>query len=226
VLARLRAAFPEKTDWMVARGVQEGIHLADDAIKGTRFLGSLVGLDLRGHLRRAGIMHRICELAEAGDLPFAAAMMPMPRGNWHWTELKAGRVLAHICRTDGPDAFPEDTPNRQDARLRNTADLFAPDPKIIRLGDVLGEVRELYAWLSYGAMRDGRLSHLCWAVPPADEGEWLAHIDVLRSAAASGPPAAELPPAKTIDPKSRIRFKAHIEEELEKQKRREPKDKK
>jgi hypothetical protein len=73
----------------------------------------------------------------------------------------------------------------------------------------------LYAWLTFSAEKNGILKHLCWAMPPADSGSWLAHINVLRRAEQIAvtddhPPEA---PAKPI----KLRFRDHIEEVLSKQ---------
>lgn len=86
--------------------------------------------------------------------------------------------------------------------------------RVVSLDEIAGRLRELYAWLTFGASRDGELEHLCWAMPPADEGDWLAHIDVLKRKSggeSSHPtPRPVEPPSSTIT----LRFREHIEERL------------
>jgi hypothetical protein len=216
-LKRLRAAISPTTDPMVILGVQEGIRLADDLIESTILLNNLIGKDLRGHLRRAGVMFRIRDLCNRGDLPFHADTTRMPIGGWHWLEIRAPGIRAHICRTDYAEAFPDDTPNKQDARLVNPqGDLFRD--KVIPLSDVISSVEEMYSWLTYGAMRNGNLTHLCWAVPASDSNVWLARENILRSAAGSNDIPPPPPPPQTPDPKTKLRFRRHIEQALEKKK--------
>ena len=70
----LDEAFPGSLDANLIRGVGEGILLADKALDSEGFLKSLVGQDLRGHIRRAGILFRLHQMAGVGDLPFATTM--------------------------------------------------------------------------------------------------------------------------------------------------------
>jgi hypothetical protein len=73
-------------------------------------------------------------MCKAGDLPFKCSLSPIPRGTWHWLDIYSGDTNGHIVRTEDPTAFPEDTPNRQDARASNMPDLFeTEDERIIRL---------------------------------------------------------------------------------------------
>ncbi|MGY3620888.1 hypothetical protein [Bradyrhizobium sp. USDA 10063] len=210
---RLEAAFNPGTDGETIRGVSEGILLGDDLIENTPILRHAAGRDLRGLIRRAGIIFRLHDLCERGDLPFSAEILPMPHGNWHWLEVRSDNFKAHICRSDGPYDFPEETLSRQDSRLVNQPDLFAQN--VVPISEVVDKVPELYAWLTYSAERGGSLRHLCWAMPPADGGSWLAHIDVLRrseqSAVDEAPPAEE--PTKII----KLKFRDHIEEVLSRQ---------
>jgi hypothetical protein len=78
---RLEAAFKHSADGETIRGVSEGILLGDDLIENTPILRHAGGRDLRGHIRRAGIMFRLHDLCERGDLPFVAKIMPMPHGS-------------------------------------------------------------------------------------------------------------------------------------------------
>jgi hypothetical protein len=210
---RLDAAFRPATDGETIRGVSEGILLADDVIENTPILRHAGGRDLRGHIRRAGIIFRLHDLCEKGDLPFSAEIVPMPHGSWHWLEMRSDNFKAHICRSDGPYDFPEETLSRQDSRLVNQTDLFAE--KVVPISEALAEIPELYAWLTFSAEKNGILKHLCWAMPPADSGSWLAHINVLKRAKLTvlkdERPVEE--PAKII----KLRFRDHIEEALSKQ---------
>jgi hypothetical protein len=212
ILRRLEAAFPSTTDADVYRGTSEGVLLADDLLENTPLLRTLAGRDLRGHVRRAGIIFRLRDLCVRGDLPFQADIVPMPHGNWHWLELRSGNFKAHPCRTEGTFEFPEETRSRQDERLRNQGDLFAQN--IVPIGELVAQIRVLYAWLTFGIGRDGQLSHLCWAMPPADDGFWLAHVNVLeRIAKKNMEPKEPEAPSATV----KLRFKESIEEALSKQ---------
>ncbi|MGD9766239.1 MAG: hypothetical protein AB7U62_01225 [Pseudolabrys sp.] len=209
--ALLEVAFPIATDSEVARGVGEGIALADDLIENTPLLKKAAGTDLRGHIRRHGIMFRLSNLCSVGDLPFAAAIVPMPHGPWHWLELRSGSFVAHVCRTIGPNTFPEDTLSRQDERLRNAPDLFKP--VVADITELIPQIREFYAWLMFGVGARSRLQHLCWAMPPSDEGDWLAHRDVLQSLTATT--AARVEEQKLIETPNKV-IKLRFREEIEK----------
>ncbi len=206
-LELLQAAYPAETYANTLRALREGVASADDAIKGIPFLDSPVGRDYRGLVRRAGIFHRFKGMCEAGDLPFTAEFSPMPRGTWHWLDIWSGDVHSHIVRTEEADAFPEDTPNRQDQRARNMRDLFE-DKRIVRLESV-----KLYAWLCYRATPNGALAHAFWQAPSAKvdgkADEWLARINLLNTAV---PKKSEDPqrPAK-VDPKTRMKLKDQVE---------------
>jgi hypothetical protein len=218
----LLVAFPIETDREVIRGVTEGISLSDDLIENTPLLRNGGGSDLRGHIRRAGIMFRLRDLSNRGDLPFAAEIVSMPHGPWHWLEIRSGGFKAHVCRTDGPYKFPEDTQSRQDERLRNSPDLFSE--KIVDLSETLKRISEFYAWLTFGVGQQGILEHLCWTMPPADDGDWLAHRDILRHRSLATPiqpgqfesqPAHAAQPTRSLS----LRFKEHIEEALSREKK-------
>ncbi|MDO8879060.1 MAG: hypothetical protein Q7V40_23540, partial [Pseudolabrys sp.] len=139
-------------------------------------------------------------------------IVPMPYGNWHWLEIQSGNFKAHVCRSSGPYEFPEETLSRQDARLVNQSDLFAEN--VVPLSDMVARISELYAWLTFAPNRDGELQHLCWAMPPADQGDWLAHINILRRAAQSGVSPTDGKPPEAPSPEIKLRFKEHIEESL------------
>lgn len=208
--AELDAAFSHRNDSQLVRGAREGILLADGLMDSEPILKSLVGRDLRGHIRRAGILFRIHDLSTRGDLALEAEMVPMPRGNWHCVEIKSGAFKAHICRTETPGAFPDDTPTRQDARLVNAPDLFSGT--VVPFATLATEIKEFYAWLMFGASPNGKLGHLCWGVPSAEGGDWLAHTNVLRRHEAADTEMKPEAPAKNLG----LRFKNHIEEALTK----------
>lgn len=216
----LEVAFPVSSDAQLIRGVSDGIALADDLIENNHILRNAAGNDLRGHIRRAGIMFRLRDLCIRDELPFTAEIVAMPHGPWHWLEIRSRNFLAHVCRTSAPHAFPEETLSRQDARLRNQEDLFGP--RSVDRGEVIIQIREFYAWLSFGIAQHGVLEHLVWAMPPADDGDWLAYRDVLHHATstisvqpdqAPSPQPAEAPPSEGLN----LRFQEHIEQALSKQ---------
>jgi hypothetical protein len=60
------------------------------------------------------------------------------------------------------------------------------------------------------------LKHLCWAMPLADSGSWLGHINILRRAEAAAIPVDEIP-AEEPDKVIKLKFREHIEESLTKQ---------
>src|SRR6266567_4495754 len=171
-LQRLQSAYPYETYANTLRALREGIASADDTIKSIPMFASEVGEDYRGLIRRAGILHRFAEMCKAGDLPFKCTLMPMPRGTWHWLDIYSSDTHGHIVRTAESDAFPEDTPNRQDARASNMPDLFeTEEERVVRLSPP-----RLYTWLCYRGAPDGRLSHALWQAPSANDDEWLARI--------------------------------------------------
>lgn len=55
LLDQLAQAFPSTTDAEMVRAVTEGVLLADDLVSNTPILKTLIGRDLRGHIRRAGV---------------------------------------------------------------------------------------------------------------------------------------------------------------------------
>jgi len=204
---RLDSAFPASTDETVARGVREGIVLADSWLASHAFLKGPLGRDIRGQVRRCGILFRVHEMAEAGDLPFASKLLPMPRGNWHWVELQSSGIKSHICRSESPAAFPEDTPTRQDERLVNQFDFdFMPKP-------VAADPQAMFAWLTYSIAFDGTLGHLCWAMPTSAGDVWLARTNVLVRLADT---AREANP-ETASKSLKLKFKDHIEDALNKE---------
>lgn len=205
---QLDEAFSPGADAVLVRCVSQAVMLANDAMANEPFLNSLIGADIRGHIRRAAVLFNVHESCRAGDLPFESEMTRMPLGGGHWVELRSGIYRAHICRTDGPVAFPEDTPTRQDQRLSNQLDLFTPDSVIVPLRPPT--ICELYAWLTFGT--EGReLTHLCWGMPEAGRNNWLARTNVLRRLGESNVriDGFDEPTAAVV-----LRFRDHIEQEM------------
>jgi len=92
--------------------------------------------------------------------------------------------------------------------------------KIVDLSETLKRINELYARLTFGVGEHGALAHLCWTMPPADEGDWLAHRDILRHISASiQPEQNEIAQAERPTKSLTLRFKEHIEEALSKEKK-------
>jgi hypothetical protein len=205
---QLDEAFPPDADAALVRCVSQAIMLASDAMANEPFLNSLIGADIRGHIRRAAVLFNVHESCRAGDLPFVSEMARMPLGGGHWVELRSGAYRAHICRTEGPAAFPEETPTRQDQRLSNQLEMFEPDPVVVPFRPPTAS--EMYAWLTFGA--EGRdLTHLCWGMPEAGRNSWLARTNVLRRL---GPAEVRADPTDAPAPAVVLRFRDHIEEEL------------
>lgn len=206
---RLDAAFPPSTDGALIAGANQALAITRALYESEPFLKNIVGRDLMGHLRRAAILFRLHEMATAGDLPFAAEMTRMPKGSWHWVVLRSAEFRAHICRSEGPGAFPEDTPVRQDDRLSNQFDMFRP--MLVTDDGATGRC----AWLTFGVSDEGQLSHLCWGMPSAQTDTWLARTNVMRRFALSEAKA----PIETPSRKLTLRFREHIEEALASERR-------
>jgi hypothetical protein len=219
----VEAHFPASADESLIRGISEGIALADQLRKSGPMLRGLVGRDLAGHLRRAGVISRIHDLCQRGELPFQADIDVMPIGNWHHLVLKASDTISsNLCRTDTALAFPKDTPNRQDERLTNQPDLF--DENVISLSASIKAVEEKCVWLTYGYTREGDLTHACWAMPsqPAVSETWHAHINVVERFRRLGQtPKVE---RKGVDRSGVLKFKRDIDEALSKQDQKRQKD--
>lgn len=206
---QLDQAFPAGTDAPLVRSVWQAIMLASDIMDHEPFLKSLIGSDIRGHIRRAAVLFSVHESCQAGDLPFVSEMTRMPLGGGHWVELRSGSYRAHICRTDNPIAFPEETPTRQDQRLSNQLELFERDPVVVPFGGA--PAPEWYAWLTFGATgRD--LTHLCWGMPESGRNSWLARTNIMNRLG----PIIEAVAPETPAPAVVLRFRDHIEEALRK----------
>jgi hypothetical protein len=216
----LREHFPEPTDAAVIRNVMMGVGLADDLRRNTPWASTLIGDDLTGLLRRAAAMWRVRQACIDGELPFQAHEIPNSTGSSHLLKITSGPFEAHVVRTESSGAFPKDAPIRQDNRLTNDRDLFNfDDPKIVSFQEMVGAVDNSYAWLTFNATEVGALTHVCWGMPKANENKYLAHIDILRRAMSVGTPIAPATPPKP-DPKDQIKFKRHVEEKIERSKKK------
>lgn len=219
----LKTAFPSSTWATIVRGQREGVALADDVRRSTPFLASLLGGDLRGQIRRLGVMHRLQELCKAGELPFVATIEDMPHGTWHWLNLRSGNFVAHLARTDSAGRVPEDTKNRQHMLVKNSADLFS-DRKIVPISELVSKVDRFYAYLTFGAAPSGALTHSILGMAASDELEWLGRHNLMDAASEASAPTPD--PAPKFDPRDRLKFRRHIEELATTEASAEDKDKK
>jgi hypothetical protein len=140
-------------------------------------------------------------------------MKPMPKGPWHWLEIIATGALAHVCRTNEIDAFPDEADSRQDVRLSVQKNLLNWFEKERPLGQIIVEIPQLYAWLTFRVGQDGRISHLCWKAPAADSDEWIGHLNVVEEIAKSG--SEVFPVSSAPDPITKLRFKEEVARALE-----------
>jgi hypothetical protein len=213
--SRLLSAYPEATWPLIVRGFREGIRMADGLRRSTPFLSTLVGHDLRGFTRRAGIMWRLQMLCASGELPFKAYEVLNTNSTSHLLSVLSGNIELHIVRTEDAQAFPVDARIRQDHRAINQPDLFE-NPKIVPLTEALRDVTRLYGWLAWGATPAGELTHLCLAMPEDKRDEWLARINILHRVQAleGGSPSAEKTPSAP-NPALLLKFRAEIARSLE-----------
>lgn len=214
---QLMEVFPERTWTPLTSAIRDGVRLADRVIVDTPMLASVIGQDLRGHIRRAGILHSLWEACQAGSLPFKAERAKMPIGCWHWLDIRSGEMVAHIVRTDDPSEIPKMTSNRQPKFMKNSFDLFE-DGRIPPLDLELMLLQERYCTVTFGANHAGDLTHARIGTPSKDGLEWLATVDLLRY----GKPEAEssVPPAPTPpDPAQLVKFLKRIQDTLEQEKK-------
>jgi hypothetical protein len=209
----LREHFPENADAAMIRNIAMAVALADDLRRNTPWLGTLIGDDLTGSLRRAAAMWRVHQACIDGELPFKAEEIPNSIGSSHLLRILSGPFEAHVVRTESSGAFPKDAPIRQDHRLTNERTLF-DDPKIVPFQELVGSVEKSYAWLMFNATPTGALTHVCYGMPKAEENKYLAHLDILRRALSLGTPIDPATPP-TPDPTERLKFKRHVEEKIE-----------
>lgn len=207
----LESAFPHSTWPLLVRAKREGIALADDVRRNTPLLNNLLGRDLRGQLRRIGVMTQLQKYCASGDLPFAAEIDHMPHGTWHWLNLRSGAFIAHVARTDVFREVPEDTKNRQHYLVKNDPDLFEVG-KITPITEITATIDRFYAYLTFGSTHEGKLTHATLGMADRDGFDWLAQHNLLRAAGeglASQPDAAP-----KFDPKDRIKFTEQVQELL------------
>ncbi len=213
----LLQAFPETTWPTLTRGIREAIKIADDIRLSTPFLTTLVGRDLRGHLRRAALMWRIQMLCKSKEIPFEASEItnPYTNGTSHLLSVRSNNVELHIVRTEEPEAFPVDAQIRQDSRASNDADLFR-DGKLVPLNVALSGVPRLYGWFMWGAAARGDLTHFSLGMPEHRDDKWLTYVDVLTRVAAieaASGVAAEAAPSKP-NPALMLKFREEIARSL------------
>lgn len=210
LLQRIRAAFPEASDPMLVRAINEGLGVADDTISGTWFLQNEAGSDARGFVRRAGVLGMLHEYAVRGDLPFETQFERQSRGSWHWLNMTAHGVLGHVVKTDGAFIFPKDGPAKRDKRITNQGDFFEM-PKLVPIEEIIEPDSDVYAWLSYGCDKLGNVTHALWGVPAADDDVYMAYADILASAARQGDVK---PQENIVEPPIRVALKDQIIEAL------------
>jgi hypothetical protein len=199
----------------MVQGLREGIRQADRLIDNTPMLRSAFGLDLRGHIRRIGILYQFQESARLRELPFRAEATKMPIGSWHWLDIYSDRMIAHVVRTDSIDGLPAETSNRQPQCARNEYDLFR-DGRIPPIEAVLTEEQQRYAVLTFGVTQEGDLTHAALGMQSGDNSGWLAFLNLLRRSKSTDEPAPP-PPSEPPDPLKELRFLRHVEKQLEEQ---------
>lgn len=122
----------------------------------------------------------------------------MPVGSWHWLDIRSGGMIAHVARTDTPDALPPDTTNRQALCVTNQYDLLR-DGTIPPIEMIVTKAR--YAYLTFGVDRSGTLTHVSLGMPSSDNTHWLAFAKLARRAKPEPfiitPPAPLSPAAAT-----------------------------
>jgi hypothetical protein len=192
-----------------------GVRCADQLIDATPMLRSKFGLDLRGHIRRIGILYQFAEQARIRELPFQAEVTKMPIGSWHWLDIYSDRMIAHVVRTDSVDGLPAETRNRLPQCARNEYDLFEHG-RIPPIDEMLAEEQLRYAVLTFGLTREGELTHAALGMQSRDNSGWLAFVDLLRR---SKPMTDEapVPPFSPPDPTTEIKFREHVERRLAEQ---------
>lgn len=210
---QLTEAFPASSDALLVHFVRQGILLAANTMENEPCLKSLIGRDLAGHVRRAAVLFTVHSACVAGNLPFESTMTKMPLGGGHWVELKTKNFRAHICRTDKADAFPEDTPTRQDQRISNQLELSFPSSSVVVPFQKKSTPIEMYAWLTFGA-EGGELSHLCWGMPESRRNVWIERINIMQRLRQAGTQPVSAEP--TVSKKIELKFHQHIEDALRK----------
>jgi hypothetical protein len=193
--AFLIRAFPEQTWAMLVKGLRDGIAKADRHAATTPMFAGEIGQDLRGHIRRMSILHEFQMLSKQGYLPYEAEPEKMPVGAWHWLNIRSAGLIAHIVRTETPDALPPGTANRQELCVTNQYDLLR-DGRIPPVEMVITKAR--YANITFGVDQMGTLTHVSLGMPNADNTQWLAFVKLARRVPKEPPvivPVAPLSPA-------------------------------
>lgn len=210
---RLITAFPEATWGLMVQSLRLGVRRADQLIDATPMLRSKFGADLRGHIRRIGILYQFAEQARIRELPFQAEATKMPIGSWHWLDIYSDRMIAHVVRTDSVDALPVETRNRQPQCARNEYDLFEHG-RIPPVEEMLAEEQLRYAVLTFGLTWEGGLTHAALGMQSRDNSGWLAFVDLLRRSKPMTEAGGPAPPVNPPDPTTEIRFREHVEQRL------------
>ena len=175
----LTLAFPEATWGAIVRGLREGVGLADDVVKNTPMLNTPVGRDLRGHLRRVGVLYRFQQLCRIGDLPFKAQESECQSAyGIGWTSDLASfsrTWFVQECTGAMPSEFGEQTGSVRKKPIR-FADRW---PSAFNFRD-LATVTEFYSFLTFGTDAAGILTHVSMGMPSSDNTGWLAYANLLR----------------------------------------------
>jgi hypothetical protein len=209
-------AVPETSWSILTRGAGEAIKIADKVRRSTPFLSTVIGSDMRGHLRRAALMWRYEMLCRSQELPFAANEIQNPNTNGpsHLLQIRSKQFELHIVRTEADGEFPVDALIRQDGRASNDADLFR-DGKLVPLHEAILGVPRLYAWIMWGATGDGELTHFALGMPANDEDKWLTYVDVLKHVRAAEAAAPTAPEKSTKpNPALLLKFREEIAQSL------------
>lgn len=213
---QLITAFPEGTWNNIVRGIKNGIILADSIINSTPFLGSAPGYDIRGLIRRVGVLYKIKEMCSAGDLPFSGGEERMPVGHWHWLTIKSQNITAHVVRTESPRALPSDNSSRQPECLKNEYDLF--EHGRIPTVDEMDLKQERYAVIVYGLDSGDKLAYVALGMPNYERTGWLAYKNILRRDEIKVEEAPVVP--RTPDISTSLTFNAEVQRMLEDRDRR------
>jgi hypothetical protein len=213
-------AFKE-VEWpMLTRCAVEGIALADNLIPTHKILNWAVGRDLRGHLRRIGIMHSVYNACVTSALPYTCEIMPNTVGNCHHIQLMSQNVYAHVVHTSDLAEMPRETPLRTNARMSNQGNLFEGT---LFTAD-LSKIQRWFAYLTFNADRDGNLTHLGLGIADKDGTEWLDIVSILKHPPEGYEiPTTEPPP---LGPEELMRFQPHVQHLVDKAKKNVSEEKK
>jgi len=174
----LLRAFPEHTRQNTVKAVKEGLFLFKDTVDANPVFKNPARINLLGQLQRICIIERIEHSCKVGNLPFTTKSVKMKKGPFSWSEIYSSNICAHLVRTSSANAFPSNSPNRQDKRVTNQLELPFEDNNNISNAH-LPTIMPLYAYLTFGTTED-ELSHLCWGIPSANTAEWLGYLDITK----------------------------------------------